>query len=154
MAIDAGNRIHIVWPTLITEDRTAEIAETNRSLGAQRSPRSNVAQQTIALFYAASNDGARFTARERIPTQGMPHHPQIAIGADDLPAIVWDEGAEGGRRAAMTRVSPGAGRARFAREVLAETAVYPVVAAVRGATVAAWTSGKSPASVIRVERKS
>jgi hypothetical protein len=84
----------------------------------------------------------------------MPHHPQIAIGADDLPAIVWDEGAEGGRRAAMTRVSPGAGRARFAREVLAETAVYPVVAAVRGATVAAWTSGKSPASVIRVERKS
>jgi hypothetical protein len=155
MAIGADNRIHIVWPTLITEDRTAERAERrDSSLRSPRAPRLNVGQQTIALFYATSNDGARFTARERIPTQGMPHHPQIAVGADDLPVIVWDEGADGGRRVAMTRMSPRAGPTRFSREALAETAVYPVVAAVRGATVAAWTSGQSPASVIRVERKS
>jgi hypothetical protein len=155
MAIDAGNRIHIVWPTLVT-DATAEggeHAEKNGSLRAPRSPRLDVGQQTIALFYATSTDGVRFTPRERIPTQGMPHHPQIAIGADGAPVIAWDEAANGGRRAAMTRVAAGAGRTRFAREVLADIALYPVVAAVPGGTVVAWTSGKSPASVIRVERR-
>jgi hypothetical protein len=158
MAIDAGSRIHVVWPTLVTEPRTAETAEgaeKNSSLRAQRAPRLNVVEPTIALFYATSADGAHFTARERIPTLGMPHHPQIAIGFDGAPVIAWDETANGGRRAAITRIaSPsGTGRARLAREVVAETAVYPVVAAVPGATVLAWTSGQSAASVIRVGRK-
>ncbi len=156
MAIDAANRIHIVWPTLVTENPTAESAELAEKPGSQRSPRtprSNGDQQTIGLFYATSADGARFTPRERIPTQGIPHHPQIAIGVDGTPVVAWDEAADGGRRAALTRVTPGAGRTRLARELLADTAVYPVVAAVPGATVVAWTSGKLQASVIRVERK-
>ena len=63
MAVDAKNRVHIVWPTLITEDADASD------------------EPTIALFYAMSADGKRFTPRQRIPTEGMPHHPQIAIGA-------------------------------------------------------------------------
>jgi hypothetical protein len=159
MAIDAANRIHIVWPTLITEPVTAETAESaKKNNGSLRSPsalRLNAGQQTIALFYATSADGARFTPRERIPTQGMPHHPQIAIGADGAPVIAWDEASSGTRTAAIARVtSVGPGRARFAREVLAQTAIYPAVATVRGATVVAWTSGKSAASVIRVARKS
>ena len=147
--------LHIVWPTLVTEAtaESGENPETNGSLRAQRSPRSNVDGQTIALFYATSADAARFTPRERIPTRGMPHHPQIAIGADGAPVIAWDEAANGGRRAAMTRVASEPGHARFARELVADAAVYPVVAAVPGATVIAWTSGKSQASVIRVERK-
>jgi hypothetical protein len=156
MAVDAANRIHIVWPTLITENPTAEYAEAagkNASQRSPRAPRSNVDQQTIALFYATSVDGARFTPRQRIPTEGMPHHPQIAIGGDGAPVIAWDEAANGGRRAAMTRVAPAGTGARFAREVVGEIAVYPVVAAVPGATVVAWTSGKSQATVIRVERK-
>ena len=82
MAVDAQSRIHIVWPTLITEAtaETAETAEKNKtSLRSQRSPRLDVAEPNIALFYAMSTDGKQFTARERIPTEGMPHHPRIAV---------------------------------------------------------------------------
>ena len=39
-----------------------------------------IADFDIALFYAMSTDGKQFTARERIPTEGMPHHPRIAAG--------------------------------------------------------------------------
>lgn len=48
MAVDAKNRIHIVWPTLITE----------------------AGEQTIALFYATSADGRRFTPRKRDRPRG------------------------------------------------------------------------------------
>src|SRR4029079_2845491 len=51
MAVDAKRRIHIVWPTLV-DDAGAD------------SP-------TIALFYATSGDGLRFTPRARIPSEGM-----------------------------------------------------------------------------------
>ena len=130
MAIDSGGRIHIVWPTLVTEGGT----------------------ETIALFYAVSIDGEAFTPRARIAAQGIPHHPQIAIGGDGTPVIAWDESGNGSRRGAMARVVPGGhGAARFMRVVLDDMAVYPVVAASDGASVFAWTSGKSPDSVIRVE---
>jgi hypothetical protein len=131
MAVDARNRIHIVWPTLIAEQNA----------------------ETIALFYATSADGKRFTPRQRIPTEGMPHHPQIAIGADGALAIAWDEGANGKRRAALVRTTVDAvtGGA-LARTVVGDAAVYPVIAASGGATIVAWTSGASSASVIRVAR--
>jgi hypothetical protein len=132
LAIDRARRVHVVWPTLITENNA----------------------ETIALFYATSDDGKRFTPRERIPAQGMPHHPQIAIGFDGAPIVAWDESAQGSRRAAAARVTGGAGgRHDFAREVLGDVALYPVIAAVRDGVVAAWTSGKSPDSVIRVTRR-
>ncbi len=47
------------------------------------------AEPTIALFYAMSSDGKRFTARERIPTEGMPHHPRVTIGADGSLIAAW-----------------------------------------------------------------
>ena len=131
MALDGDGRIHIVWPTLVT----------------------NAGAQTIALFYATSADAKHFSPRQPIPTEGMPHHPQIAIGRDGTPLVAWDEAADGGRRAVMARVSGDAGGPpRFAREVLDDTAIYPVVASSRSGAVIAWTSGKSPDSVIRVER--
>jgi hypothetical protein len=134
MAVDAKNRVHIVWPTLITEGPTGE--------------------PTIALFYAMSVDGTRFTPRKRIPTEGMPHHPQMAIGADGALTVAWDEGANGTRRAAvaLTTVDGAAGGAPLVRTLLADTAVYPVVAAAGGATIAAWTSGASSNSTIQVRR--
>jgi hypothetical protein len=46
-----------------------------------------------------------------------------------------------------------AGRARFARLVVGERAVYPVVAAAADATVVAWTSAAESGSVIRTERR-
>jgi hypothetical protein len=134
MAVDAKNRVHIVWPTLITEGAAGE--------------------PTIALFYAMSADGTRFTTRKRIPTEGMPHHPQIAIGVDGSLTMAWDEGANGKRRAAAARttVDAAAGGAPLVRTLLADAAVYPVVAAAGGATIAAWTSGASSNSTIQVRR--
>lgn len=132
MAVDAKHRIHIVWPTLIKE---------------------GAGEPTIALFYAMSADGKRFTPRKRIPTEGMPHHPQIAIAPDGSLTITWDEGADGKRRAAMARstVDAAAG-SPLVRAVVSDGAVYPVVAATNDATIVAWTSGASPASVIRLAR--
>ena len=72
MAVDAQQRIHIVWPTLVG--------------GATAG-----ADPNIALFYAMSADGRQFTARERIPTEGMPHHPRIAAGTDGSLTVAWDE---------------------------------------------------------------
>ena len=132
IAVDARNRVHIVWPTLIGEGS---------------------ADPTIALFYAMSADGVRFTPRKRIPTEGMPHHPQIAIGADGSLIVAWDEGANGKRRAAMARttVDAAAGSA-WTRSVIGEAAVYPVVAATSDAAIVAWTSGASTNSTIQVTR--
>lgn len=134
IAVDARNRIHIVWPTLVGGTTAGS-------------------DPTIALFYAMSADGKRFTPRERIPTEGMPHHPQIAIAPDGSLAVAWDEGAHGARRAVVGRASAD-GEPRFARDVIGgpDPSVYPVVAAVRDGIVVAWTSGAGGRSVIRVER--
>jgi hypothetical protein len=133
MAIDANKRIHIVWPTLVKD----------------------AAADTIALFYASSSDGRTFTARERIPTEGMPHHPQMAIFPDGSLALAWDEVAGGRRRAAFARATLGATvRPAFAQRIFsdAEAAVYPVIAPTADGAIFALTSGRGPESVIRVER--
>ncbi len=135
MAVDARNRIHIVWPTVITEEGASD--------------------PTIALFYASSTDGRVFTARQRIPTQGISRHPTLAVGGDGSIVAAWDEGANGTRRAAVGRATlDGAGRATFTRSLVsgAEAAVYPVVASTTGAAVVAWTNGTGAAATIRVAR--
>jgi hypothetical protein len=134
MTVDARNRIHIVWPTLVT-DASAE--------------------PTIGLFYAASDDGRRFTPRARIPTEGMPHHPQMAIAADGTLSVAWDELAKGTRRAALAHgTADAAGGVRFSRRIVSddESAVYPVVGSIDGATLVAWTSKMAGDSVIRLAR--
>ena len=135
MAVDAGNRIHIVWPTLITD--------------------AGATDPTIALFYASSIDGRTFTARQRIPTEGMPRHPTLTVGAGNSIVAAWDEGANGTRRAAIGRaIVDGAGRASFERRLVSgsDAALYPVVASTSGATIVAWTSGTGETSTIRVAR--
>jgi hypothetical protein len=113
------------------------------------------AEPTIALFYAVSSDGRRFTPRERIPTEGMPHHPQMAIAADGTLIVAWDELTKGTRRAALALVSTdAAGRASFSRRIVSDgdSAIYPVVASVEGTTLVAWTSKGAGDSVIRLAR--
>jgi hypothetical protein len=124
MAVDERNRIHVVWPTLVTN--TTASGE----------------QPEKALFYATSADGRTFTARERIPTEGTANHPQIAIAADGSTTIAWDEVVKGNRRAVMARVfTTTAEAARFERHVISgdEAALYPVLATAPDATIAAWT---------------
>ena len=131
MAVDAQNRVHLVWPTLVT----------NASGG----------DPTIGIFYASSADGRRFSARERVPAEGTPHHPRIVLDGKTV-VLVWDEGQDGGRRVVAARRTGPAGP--FTRQVLSDATpgVYPMAAAVPGGIVVAWTSGRSSDSAIRVAR--
>ena len=134
IAVDAKNRVHIVWPTLVSGG--------------------NGVEPTLALFYAVSIDGTRFTPRTRLPTEGMPHHPQIAIGSNGSLTLAWDEGENGKRRVAIARGSVDAAVTAQQRRVVSDGGVYPVAAAAADGAVLAWTAGSGPASVIRVERLS
>jgi hypothetical protein len=155
MVVDAQNRIHVVWPTLIT-DPTAEGPEkSGPSLRGRPSPRLNVAEPTIALFYAVSTDGKQFTARERIPTGGVPHHPRIVVAADGALTVAWDESANGLRRVAIGRgTADDSGRLRFRRELLTTngSGVYPALAVSGDGAVVAWASGAAAESSIQVAR--
>jgi hypothetical protein len=134
MAVDAKHRIHIVWPTLVQAEN---------------------GEPTIALFFATSTDGRRFTARQQVPTTGMPHHPQIAVRGDGTIALAWDELKDGTRRAAVATATIGAnGKPTFADEkIVGEApAIYPALAESSDALVVAWTSGAPSNSTIAVER--
>ncbi len=90
MAIGTQGRIHLVWPTLVSGS----------------TPDS---EPTLALFYATSDDGHSFSARQRLGTEGMPGHAQMAInGADGSLLVVWDELKDGARRVVAARGVPDA----------------------------------------------
>lgn len=125
MVVDARNTIHIVWPTVIRDERSGE--------------------PTLAIFYTKSTDGRTFAPRTRLPTQGVAHHPQVVLDARNQPFIAWDESGDGARRIVV------ASAPSFKRQVIGEgTGVYPSLASASGGTVAAWTSAQPSGSVIRV----
>lgn len=136
IAVDSAKRIHVVWPTLVpgaTPD----------------SP------PTLALFYATSPDGARFTPRQQIPTEGVPRHPQLALGSSGEVLVVWDEQSSGRRNIALARGRiDGQGAARFSREAISDDAPanYPFVATTGSGTIVGWTSGTSGQTVIRMKQ--
>jgi hypothetical protein len=102
-----------------------------------------------------SHDGRHFTARQRIPTEGIPRHPQIVSGPGDEIIVAWDEQANAIRRVAVARGTIAAqGSARFVRQPIGDalSAVYPVLAAVDDGAIVAWTSGSAGQSVLRAER--
>ena len=101
-----------------------------------------------------STDGRQFTPRERISTEGLPRHPQIAIDARGSIVASWDEQANGMRRVVIGRSAADAkGATRFTREIVdVGAAVYPVVAPVTDGVAVAWTAGSPDASVIRFRR--
>ena len=133
VAIDQSNAIHVVWPTLVHDARGAE---------------------SLALFYATSRDGQRFTKRQPIPTEGVPRHPQIAVGPSGAITVAWDEQLTGARRVVIARGSiDGGNPVRFARESVTDQAgTYPVIASLPDGTLVAWTSGSTADSVLRVAR--
>ncbi len=128
MAVDAQNRVHLAWPTLVN--------------GADGEP-------GIGIFYASSGDARRFSAREQVPTEGVPHHPRIAVDRSGV-ILVWDEAKDGTRRIVMARRAGGS----FKSTVISDgtPGLYPMAVPVAGGVVAVWTSGRGPASAIRVAR--
>jgi hypothetical protein len=136
MVVDDARRIHIVWPTLVPS------AARN-------------SEPTLALFYAMSVDGKRFTARQRIPTDGVPRHPQMIVAPNGGLIVGWDEQARGTRRIAVARGSIDAkGVAQFAKLPVGDgtRAEYPALASVEGGVLVAWTSGSVGQTVLRMER--
>jgi hypothetical protein len=132
MALDGRQRVHVVWPTLVS-GATADI------------------EPTLELFYAASSDGRQFSARRRLPTEGVPKHAQVAAAQDGSLIVVWEEQARGTRRVVAGRARGGEA---FTRQIVsgAGPAVYPVVALAGDSTVVAWTHEVKERSVIQVTR--
>ena len=136
IAVDAAKRIHVVWPTLVPG-------------ATPNSP------PTLALFYASSADGKQFTPRQRIPTAGVPRHPQIALGSSGKIFVAWDEQSAGTRTIALAQGTvDGKGAARFSRETVRDDAPgnYPFVATTDSGTIVGWTSGTSGQTVIRTRQ--
>ena len=135
MAVDVRQRVHIAWPTLIHEPASAE--------------------PTLALFYAESQDGLRFTPRQRIPTEGVPRHVRIASYSGESIAMVWEEGSDGTRRVAFgLGATDEDGHVRWQRRVISRdaTATDPVMAATGDGMVIAWAHDTGSGPGIRVER--
>jgi len=132
MALDGRQRVHVVWPTLVS-GTAADV------------------EPTLELFYAASSDGRQFSPRRRLPTEGVPKHAQVAAAQDGSLIIVWEEQARGTRRVVAGRTHGGEA---FTRQIVsgAGSAVYPVVAAAGDSTVVAWTHEVKERSVIQVTR--
>lgn len=132
MAAESGGAVHVIWPTLVRDDKQ---------------------QPTIGLFYAGSRDGGPFSPRVPLPTEGLPHHPQIALASGSLLAA-WDELASGSRQLVVARASTGSGALRFSRSIVAGSigAVYPSLAVTSQGALIAWTSGAGPAATVRVAR--
>jgi hypothetical protein len=138
MAVDAQNRVHLVWPTLVNAPKAG-------------------GEPTLELFYAASPDGRQFSPRLRIPTEGTPRHPQIAVAPNGSLAVAWDERANGIGRIVLARsASSGQTLRSFKRGPVSDDreAVYPAIVAIPDGIVMAWTSGTASSSRIRVERLS
>ena len=136
IAVTTNRRVHVVWPTVIT----------------------NGTEPQGALFHAATDDGRTFTARQRIPTLGgpKPTHPQIAAAAEGL-VLAWDEVVDGTRKSAVVLMRLHAdGSATFDRPVVLDpsstASLYPVVVSAASGLVTAWTSGAGDSSVIAVRR--
>ena len=123
MAVDARDRIHIVWPTLVT----GRGADPTIALFQLRLPTARVygapADSHTGHFPASDPRGGR--RRLKSSRRGM--RERTALAGPRLDAGPWDS----------------AGRATFTRSLVsgAEAAFYPVVAATTGAAIVAWTNG-------------
>ena len=131
LTVDEHNQIHLVWPTLMPGARPDS-------------------EPSLALFYASSHDGRQFTKRQQLPTEGVPRHPQIAVGSDGELMVVWDEQLSGTRRVALARASVGGdGAPRFVRHDVSDDTrgVYPAIAIAGGDAIVAWTSGSGQTAI-------
>ena len=132
MAAEGETAVHVIWPTLVRDDKQ---------------------QPTIGLFYAAARDEGPFSPRLALPTEGLPHHPQIAIASGSL-VTAWDELRDGARQLVVARASTADRPLRFSRTLVSGSTggVYPSLAVTTGGTLLAWTSGSGPSSTVKLTR--
>lgn len=130
MAADPQGTVHVVWPSVVTEN----------------------GGPVKALFHAMTRDGKAFTARTRIPTQGMANHPQLAIDAKGTLLVTWDESGSGTRTLAHAAGRLNGTEVRFTRGVTEKiVGTYPVLASTApGQWLRAWTAGEPASSRIQV----
>jgi len=128
IAVDGAGVVHLAWPT--------------------------VANETGVILYATSRDGKSFSTPVRVPTFGTPKasHPQIAVDGSGQVFVGWDEVRNGARSAGIVAVATKGGTAFGTPESLGAATMYPVMTAVEGGLIAAWTSGTPTQSVIKVRR--
>lgn len=134
MTADATNRLHIAWPTLVGDGPGG--------------------RPSIGIFYAQSRDGRAFSARERLSTSGLPHHPQVITNGGTV-FVAWDE-LENGRRRIVLASRPIQNTAMgFTRNVIAEGQglLYPSLVPSGSGALVAWTAGgeRSTIQVARVQ---
>jgi hypothetical protein len=132
MAVDDAGRVHVVWPTVVT--------------GSDSSTRKG-------LFHAMTIDGRTFTPRVAIPHEEAAQHPQIAATGDGTIVVTWDSYVGDVPHVFHARGALDAGGVmQFVKaDVAPAPGRYPAIVAAGTRTVTAWTSGQSPASVIRVQ---
>ncbi len=130
LALDSQQQVHVVWPTLVND------APDGRP--------------SIGIFYAVSNRDRRFGSRQRVATEGVPHHPQIALARGSI-YLAWDELKNGARQVVLGRRGLTAPTAPWSRTIVSGNApgTYPTLAASDGGLVVAWASS-APTSAIRV----
>ena len=136
MVVDADERIHIVWPTVVLEK----------------------GEPVKALFHTSSPDGRGFGTRTRIPARGFGNHPQVALAADGSLVMAWDELADGSRHVGLARgIVDRSGLIPLTRLPLegdlSPVGVYPAVAGAGENAVVAWTSTADKQSMIRIVRR-
>jgi len=134
MAIEKSGSAHVVWPTLLKDEKGG---------------------QTIGLFHALTRDGSSFTPRTRIETSGVAHHPQVAVNEQGMLAVTWDETLGARRQIVLARGSIDAkGQPRLQRAIVSgsEPGVYPVVAFAGDAVITAWSGGTPSGAAIRLVR--
>jgi len=124
-----GDRVHVVWPTLVRAD------------GAE----------TLRLFAASTLDGRTFTPRTPLPTTGAAYHPQVIPSSDGGLIAAWDEVDSGTPR--RVRVAHGQvdadGVVRFTPIDLggSDLGSHPVVASAPEHLIVAWTTRATPSAI-------
>jgi hypothetical protein len=130
IAVDARGHVHVLWPTLVQSTTPGS-------------------EPQLALFYAVSTDGQHFTPRLRVPTEGVPRHPQIVAQRGGGVMGLWEERAGGVDRVTAARIGPDAGgNMQFTRQIVGE-GEYPAAAATSEGVMVAWTARNGAASAVQ-----
>jgi len=134
IAVDKRGRLHVAWPTLLSQEAGK------------------------GVFYSWSLDGRTFAPRQRLDEgAGGASHPQLAASGDRV-VVAWEQKTGAGPRTVLREITGDPISAAAAPRVspvvtLSERAgTYPALAATADATLAAWTEETPGGSEIRVQR--